>query len=137
MAENALLKSDENGMLGFMKWTNQKLDEIQKWQSIKCRINSISLLKFNDIAGAVTTEVSFATWRDHIRILGITNIFSPAEWHYSLLIKKNLFERIRMSVLFYVPRLFQFQVLFLEIHLVKSSGGMLEAIRWELKKLLI
>ena len=57
MAENALLKSDESGMLGFMKWTNQKLDEIQKWKSIQSRINSISLLKYNDIAGAVTTEV--------------------------------------------------------------------------------
>jgi len=56
MAENALLKSDESGMLGFMKWTNQKLDEIQKWKSIQSRINSISLLKYNDIAGAVTTE---------------------------------------------------------------------------------
>ena len=57
MAENALLKSDESGMLGFMKWTNQKLDEIQKWKSIQSRINSINLLKYNDIAGAVTTEV--------------------------------------------------------------------------------
>ena len=59
MAENALLKSDESGMLGFMKWTNQKLDEIQKWKSIQSRINSISLLKYNDIAGAVTTEVNY------------------------------------------------------------------------------
>ena len=59
MAENALLKSDESGMLGFMKWTNQKLDEIQKWKSIQSRINSISLLKYNDIVGAVTTEVNY------------------------------------------------------------------------------
>ena len=42
-----------------MKWTNQKLDEIQKWKSIQSRINSISLLKYNDIAGAVTTEVNY------------------------------------------------------------------------------
>ena len=69
MAENALLKSDESGMLGFMKWTNQKLDEIQKWKSIQSRINSISLLKYNDIAGAVTTEVNYFTEIDQLLAL--------------------------------------------------------------------
>ena len=69
MAENALLKSDESGMLGFMKWTNQKLDEIQKWKSIQSRINSISLLKYNDIAGAVTTEVNYFTQIDQLLAL--------------------------------------------------------------------
>ena len=73
MAENALLKSDESGMLGFMKWTNQKLDEIQKWKSIQSRINSISLLKYNDIAGAVTTEV--ITIIPYKYILGINKVF--------------------------------------------------------------
>ena len=57
MAENALVRSDESGSLVFTKWTNQKLEEVQKWRKLKSRINSISLLKYNDISGVVTTEV--------------------------------------------------------------------------------